>query len=175
MFRLVFHLPYHVLRTSKKAKKDHRRNSKDHPLRHSRDVSFLEWNGTGASSFLYQAQISCLVAGTDESKWIAYGFVDSYFEAEDNGRETVQQYHDSNVDDEGLHTDPLTAGFLEAEKPIWDPRVYFLAVLQIRITHIKNEWQNLILKLEGSFREYIYVSHLLRVSRDLLILINVCQ
>jgi hypothetical protein len=159
MFQLAFHLPYYVWRDSKNkcACEDPRRDENARPLRKTRDVSFLDWTNTRPSSFLYEAQISCLVAGTDESRWIAYGFVDTYFEAVDEGKETVQSYDEDgqDEDDEGMCADPLTYGTCAADKPIWNPREYFLVVLQTRLRQVKSEWQNVVAKMQGSVREYV--------------------
>jgi len=158
MFQLAFHLPYYVWRKSHNVHEDHRRDANARPLRQSRDVSFLNWKNSGSSSFLYEAQISCLVSGTDEWRWVAYGFIDNYFDSEDDGKETVQQYHNDSIDEEGMRADPLTFGTCDSEKPIWNPRVYFLVVLKARLHQVKNEWQQVVAKVEESIWEYINVS-----------------
>lgn len=158
MFHLTFHLPHYVWRKSPKAHEDHRRDANARPLRQSWNVSFLDWTSSEPSSFLYEAQISCLVAGTDKWKWVAYGFVDNYFEAEEDGKETVQQYHQDSLDEDGMRVDPLTFGNCELEKPIWNPRVYFLMVLKMRLRQVKNEWQQVVAKVVESIRDYIRVS-----------------
>ena len=127
-------------------------------MRQSRDVSFLNWTSSGPSDFLYEAQSSCLVAGTDESRWVAYGFFDTYFDAVDAAKETVETYHKEKEQDGGMHTDPLTFGVIDAEKATPTPREYFLSVCQIRIAHIKCEWEQVVTKVGESIREYEQVS-----------------
>jgi hypothetical protein len=156
MFQLAFHIPYYVWRKSDKACEDHRLNANASRLRQSRDISFLNWESSGSSYFLYEAQISCLVAGSDESRWVAYGFVDTYFDAE--AKETVEGYHADKDKDEGMHTDPLTFGVMDAEKATSTPREYFLSVFQIRIAQVKREWEQLVGKVRQSIREYLQVS-----------------
>jgi hypothetical protein len=157
MFQLAFHLPYYVWRKSQKACEDHRRDANARPLRQFRDVSFLDWRSSGSSSFLYEAQISCLVAGTDERRWVAYGLVDNYFDAAEEGKETVLSYHKESVeeDDEGMRVDPLTFGTCNADNPIWNPREYFLMVFRIRLNQVKCEWQQVVAKVQQSIREYV--------------------
>ena len=153
---MAFHLPYYVWRESTEAHEDPRR-SKSRRLRQSRDVSFLDWAGLQPSSFLHEAQISCLVAGTDRWRWVAYGFVDNYFDIGMPGNETVEQWHQENTDEDNIPVDPLTYGVCESNKPIWNPRVYFLVVFKIRLGQVKNEWEQVVAKVEESIREYSQV------------------
>ncbi|KAN0112261.1 hypothetical protein V8E51_005212 [Hyaloscypha variabilis] len=156
MFQLAFHLPFYVWRMSSKAHEDHRLDVNANPLRQSRDVSFLNLKNSGSSErdFLYEAQISCLVAGTDESRWVAYCFVDTYFDAADEGKETLKGYHEDATKYGGLHTDPLTFGVMDAGKTISTPREYFLSVFRIRIAQVKREWEQVVSKVRQSIRVY---------------------
>jgi hypothetical protein len=158
MFQLAFHIPFYVWRSSDRARGDHRLNKNAKRLRQSRDVSFLNWSSSGPSDFLYEAQWSCLVAGTDVSRWVAYGFFDTYFDTIDNAKETVEGYHEEKEQDGGMHPDPLTFGVIDAEKAVPTPREYFLCVFQYRIAHIKSEWQRVVEKVRESIREYVHVS-----------------
>ncbi|KAE9375126.1 hypothetical protein N431DRAFT_402425 [Stipitochalara longipes BDJ] len=156
MFQLAFHLPFYAWRISSKPHQDHRLDANANSLRQSRDVSFLNWKGSDSSErdFLYEAQISCLVAGTDEWRWVAYGFVDTYFDAADEAKETVKGYHEDATKDGGLHTDPLTFGVMDAEKAISTPREYFLSVFRIRIAQVTREWEQVVSKVRQSIRIY---------------------
>jgi hypothetical protein len=162
MFQLAFHIPFYAWRVSDKAREDYRLDANASRLRQSQDVSFLNWDGLRTSDFLYEAQTSCLVAGSDESHWVAYGFVDTYFEDPDEAKETVEAYHEDSVQDGGLHVDPLTFGVIAAEQAISTPREYFLCVFQIRIAQAKREWEQVVGKIQQSVREYVQVSYLLR-------------
>jgi len=142
-----------VWRSSQIPCKDHRQYANGDPLRHSQDVSFLNWKSCGSSSFLYEAQISCVVAGSDEWRWVAYCFVDTYFDVEE-AKETVVSYHEDSLSDEGMRVDPFTHGVTNADKPIQNPGEYFLMVLRIRIDQVKREWQQVVEKVYQSFREY---------------------
>jgi hypothetical protein len=161
MFQLAFHIPFYAWRVSDKAREDHRLDANARRLRQSRDVSFLNWENSKPSDFLYEGQISCLVAGSDESRWVAYAFVDTYFDDADEAKETVEAYHEDSVQDGGLHVDPLTFGVIEAKKAIPTPREYFLCVFQIRIAQVKREWEQVVAKIQESIREYVQVSYLL--------------
>jgi hypothetical protein len=160
MFQLAFHLPYYVWRSSQKPCQDHRQFANGDPLRHSRDVSFLNWKTCGSSGFLYEAQISCVVAGPDEWRWVAYCFVDTYFDGVEEAKETVLSYHEDSLADEGMRVDPLTYGVVNPDNPIQDPREYFLMVFRIRIDQVKREWQQVVEKVYQSIREYEQVCSL---------------
>jgi hypothetical protein len=117
-------LPFYAWRSSEKAHEDERRDANARPLRQSRDVSFLDWDSSGSSSFLYEAQISCVIAGMDEWRWVAYCFVDTFFES-DEAKETVESYYEDSQIEEGMLTDPLTLGEKDANRPTQNPRDYF--------------------------------------------------
>jgi hypothetical protein len=158
MYQLSFHIPFYVWRMSDKACEDHRLDANASRLRQSQDVSFLNWKSSSSSNFLYEAQISCLVAGADHSRWVAYCFVDTYFDAPGDAKETVESYHEDSLGDGGIHMDPFTFGVKSAERGIQTPREYFLSVFQIRINQVKREWEQVVTKVRESVREYVQVS-----------------
>jgi hypothetical protein len=104
--------------------------------------------------------MSCLVTGEDESRWVAYGFIDTYFDAIDGVKETVEAYHEDAVTEGGINADPLTFGVFDAEKTIQTPREYFLTVLRVRIAQVTREWERVVAKVGQSIREYEQVSRL---------------
>jgi hypothetical protein len=151
---LAFHLPYYALRESSHAIEDPRRDMNNNPLRHYQDVSFLDWNESRSiCDILYEAQVSCVVAGRNEWIWDAYCFVDAYFD-QGEGRDSISTYEEETEDYEGLSTDPLTRGEEDTEKPIWDPRIYFLLLFRIRLEQVKTEWQKVVEKVWQSVRHY---------------------
>ncbi len=153
-FRLSLHLPYYAWRCSSNPKADPRHDRRNHPLRHHRDVSFL--NCEGGKAFLYEAQISFVLAGIDEWRWVAYCFVDSYF---DEDGENAAQYH-KDVSD-GSHTDPFEYGV--ADKHTEQASEFFLKVFRIRTKQIMQEWERVVRNVEASIRQHARVS-LLRIS-----------
>jgi len=157
MFQLAFHLPYYVWRSSQKACEDHRRDTNASPLRQSQDVSFLNLKSSGPPGFLYEAQISCVVAGSDEWRWVGYCFVDTYFDATEEAQESVLLYHEDSLGDEGMRGDPFTLGTTDADNPIHKPREYFLMVFRIRVDRIKREWEQVVAKVRQSIRLYTQV------------------
>jgi len=104
--------------------------------------------------------MSCLVAGEDESRWVAYGLFDTYFDAVDEAKETVEAYHEDAVKEDGMNADPLTFGVIDAEKTKRTPREYFLSCFRIRIAQVKREWAQVVAKIRQSIRDYEQVSRL---------------
>jgi len=136
--------------------RDRRTYGSGEPLRHTEDVSFLNWPSGRPDSleFLHEGQISTVIAGPNNLCWEAYLIVDTYFDGE--VRETVFDYEQEAS--MGERMDPLTRGKLNTEPPIWDPRRYFLSVFHYRLLHIVSEWQHIIERVEESFRFYDQVS-----------------
>jgi hypothetical protein len=67
--------------------------------------------------------------------------------------------------EDGLRMDPFTLGLLDADKPIHNPREYFLTVLRIRLNQVRREWQQVVEKLSQVVRAYEKVCwHLLFVA-----------
>jgi hypothetical protein len=105
-----------------------------------------------------------MVAGSDVWRWVGYCFVDTYFDAAEDARETVQQYHDDSQVDEGSYMDPFTFGIKDAEAKIHDPREYFLVVFQIRIDQVRREWEQVVGKVGESIREYEMVRYIVLID-----------
>ena len=95
-----------------------------------------------------------MLTGSDEWRWVAYCFVDTYFDEGDEARESVESYHNESLLKEGMRVDPLTYGNVPADDPIRTPREYFLVVFQNRIAQVKREWQRVVQKVQQSFRDY---------------------
>jgi hypothetical protein len=145
--------------------KDHRKFSNGQNLRHCRDLSFLNQSTSEPSEYLYETQISCVVTGPDRWRWVAYCFVDVYYQIE--GKETVSQYCEDSMGEDGMRADPLTLGRVDAETPIRDPREYFLKVCQIRLNQVRCEWQRVVRRLSQTVRAYEEVCWRLFLHLDL--------
>ena len=158
MFQIAFHLPYYAWR--EKRCEDQRRYGTGDILRRCEDVSFLDWKNPDRSGYLHEAQISCVVAGRDIWRWVAYCFVDTYFDPVGEGKESALQYHKDSLGDQCVLMDPLTYGVNRADDPIQDPKEYFLTVFRIRLAQVKREWQQVVEKVKQSIREYEQVGSL---------------
>ncbi|KAI8691862.1 hypothetical protein NCS56_00179800 [Fusarium sp. Ph1] len=150
-FALEFHLQFYVWREEDILRQDPRKK-KNKPLRRSFRLNYIdEERPEGISRVcIYEAQISCLVAGLDNHSWMAYLFIDTYYQ-EDSSSESVEYYHSQ----EDLRTDPLAAGTVDSDLPIWTPREYFLVVYECRLKQVKHALQNLVSRLLLKLEPYI--------------------
>ncbi len=102
---------------------------------------------TKATNYLCEALISTVVTGIDDSVWTALGLVDTYFDEEESTK-TFQAATSSFS-----RPDPLSAGVLDAQCPILDPREYFLKVFEIRVSRVEKEWHFIVQKLRRNIEE----------------------
>ena len=122
-------------------------------MRLSDDVSFLTWQYGEPCSFIYEAQTSCVVSGSDVWRWVAYCFVESYFDVDNEARETVMAYHEDSQNG-GFYMDPCTFGRFPLDDNIKDPRDWFLLVFCCRLHQIQGEWREVVWKVVQSVRDY---------------------
>lgn len=113
------------------------------------------------TDYLCEAQVSVLITGSDPRRWVAYCFIDTYFDPEER-RETVDFYHDDLIIDEDSHSsydrDSFTAGKRDANDPMSTPREYFLVVLDSRLRHVKDEWSVLTRGMSEMIKTYVRYS-----------------
>ncbi|KAH7156087.1 hypothetical protein EDB81DRAFT_684310 [Dactylonectria macrodidyma] len=164
-FRLAFDLPFYALRTTlaHDPPRDLRARGDQSTLRKVLDLSFLSRRSVGSLHPTYihnlcEAQISVLVTGSDSWRWVAYCFVDTYYEHIDK-RESVEEYCEEHETDTDSHAtfrpDPLAAGKRDANMPVLTPREYFLIVLESRLQQVKDEWHVLVVYLKDKIAGYI--------------------
>ena len=149
-FHLDLHLPFFLLRKSKPPEASvGKLNSK--PQRRWTDLSFLKIDNSDLQHQepkevwgIHEAQTSCVVTGSDDWRWVGYGFVDTEIDGFLN-----------DLSEDDLSFDQIAPGKLEANKPIWRPRDYWLKVFEIRIEQVRKEWEYLIHKVEISVNQYV--------------------
>jgi hypothetical protein len=113
---------------------------------------------------------SLVVSGWDESKWAAYGFTNTDpddetdtldDEQEDATLDEMEDEYDLYLTDWGLE-DRLASGgrydVVPQEHPIWDPRLYFLQLTDLRIRTVRKEWSYLVHKIVASVKSQVIVS-----------------
>lgn len=119
--------------------------------------TFSEKDDNSQDDIIYEAKISCLVSGWDSFSWIAYMFIDLYFEEclVDEDLESINDYEQCHR--EGVNSDPFTAAETTTNASLDDPREYFLQVFAIRLRKVKNEWEHLVLYIEMTMKAYVSV------------------
>jgi hypothetical protein len=162
---MEFHLSFFALR--KTSPTDNSPSICGKRLRDWEDLSLLARDKTkpgGQENYrLHKAQISCVIHGFDEWQWVTYAFEDTeHNKAEDyEGGDIEVGVDDGEVSgDEAMfcqeiNEDPITRGH-DANRPIWRPRQYFLKAFEVRIKVVREEWDDLVDKLEVDRTEYVY-------------------
>jgi hypothetical protein len=126
------------------------------PLRRSEEVMYLPIQGHGSlpsenlPEYIYESQISVMVSGIDDWVWTAYCFVDVYFKGNKH-TETVEHYSSDAIN----RMDPHSCGKHAADRPVWDPRKYFLRSLSARMEQAREEWDNSVSLLMYQIDPYV--------------------
>jgi hypothetical protein len=151
------------------------------PFREWKDLTPLgivpvDAEGEETSYVLRKRQMSCGIIGFDEWNWSAYGLFDTSEEEEDAflyglgggvfspiEPETNSAGRDSMVgtsfdEDATFLTDPISAGEIDASRPILKPRQYYLTVLEIRVQKASEMWERVAVSVEAAIRRQVCVS-----------------
>jgi hypothetical protein len=110
------------------------------PRRDWTELSFLDPGSKDETHAMYQARYSLVLCGSGDQRWIGYAFVDRDFGPEEDMEEGDFSYT-------GFFEDPIASnenGTIDANRPIKDPREYFLRVLENQSKKVLNEWKSLV-------------------------------
>ncbi|KAE9367106.1 hypothetical protein N431DRAFT_82966 [Stipitochalara longipes BDJ] len=150
-FQLDLHLPFFKLDRSRPPNGSPQKvNAK--PRRRWTDLSFMkletcELQGEDQDPKevwgVQEAHISCVVAGTDNWRWIGYGFVDTEIDGFLADKDPAQ-----------LEMDQIAAELLHTTPPLLCAREYWIKIFEIRIACVREHWLYLIGKLERSIDLY---------------------
>lgn len=154
-------MSHFVWRQARSVEDDERRRSDGKPLRKRVDLGFLsnidQSHNLDATAYcLCESQISCVVTGFNNRIWSAYCMVDDGFDAQDD-LWTEPEPTEPEIESEKppFDFDPLAAGKIPADRPIWNPRVYFLKVLKIRAEQIAEHWAVIKFMLGPKIQTYV--------------------
>lgn len=134
-FQLLFRLPYYAWRISAHPFEDPLGRRKFH------DLSFFGGDRS-RTGFLYEAQASCLITGSDDWTWDGFCFSDRYFDPPQDG-ETAAQFC----------PDPFTLGTTGTDIQPRDPRTYFLFIVEAWLDHVCREWDQVVRKWDYNITE----------------------
>lgn len=154
MFEMAFHLPFPALRKSAHPNQDARTGADGNPLRKHQDLTYLQWDQVDQAQYLYEAHRSCVLSGMSDQQWDVCCFVDGWFDADDDDRETAETYYECDAPNGGQQVDACMLGKRPVTPLIRNPRQWFTRALQIHLLHVYNEWWKLILALENSLSKY---------------------
>ncbi|KAG5654863.1 hypothetical protein KAF25_010987 [Fusarium avenaceum] len=151
IFALELHLQFYIWCEGRTQFRDSRKKRNGQPLRQSRKLKYLNMGSEHDNPVhIYEVQVSCLITGIDEDSWVAYQFIDTYYQ----GNEPLHQQEQIN----GYKYDPLTDGLVNANQPIWAPREYFLIVYELRLKQVRHAMHNLMARLLLRLEPYTHHS-----------------
>jgi hypothetical protein len=121
------------------------------------DLSFLDVPTSrpreATGDIIEKVCFSLVICGTDDRHYVGYSFVDRDFEDPD------EKLDGSLFDYQGPHEDPIASdcgeGVINANHPIWDPRTYFLSVVDLRMTKTLKEWRGLARRIIRKIDHYV--------------------
>ena len=153
-----FHLPSFALREQPPSEGlPLRHGAHGKPLRAWRDLSFLRGQTVDPECQgkygIYEAHISCIVCGVDNWQWVAYAFIDT---DHDGDKSTDKVTVDRVMSPQGYCEDLISG--LDANYPIWNPRLYFLKIFEVRSKQVKEEWDLLVRNLLCDIHKYVHLS-----------------
>jgi hypothetical protein len=95
---------------------------------------------------IHESQFSLLICGTDHTRWTAYAFIDPHLDADPE-----ETGYDGEDD---VAVDPIANDkerqIIDANRPIWDPREYYLKIVDMRTTRVLNEWTRIVRKVKSA-------------------------
>jgi hypothetical protein len=142
-YALEFHIPYYAIRRG--SCKTDTRNLNHKPLRASRILPLALGDGPN-DLYYYEAQLSFLVTGVDEWRYTSYCCVDTYFGSEPDHQAYLEM---------PAPIEPAAGGLRALERPLWNPREFFLDILSFRIEQAVTESQALVDSFEERMNAYV--------------------
>lgn len=161
IFQLKLHLPYLALRQghpqSKVSSKWQNKWTNLSFLKGgTSDVKGLEVYG------IYRAHISLVISGPSDWRWVAYSFDSHDFDDEDSDVEDSEDDESEDGESEGNDLQDGDCPFLEdpmaqvdANKPIYNAREYFLLTFHNQMARVVEEWKYLVRRIERNIIAYV--------------------
>jgi hypothetical protein len=107
-----------------------------------------------------ESQISVVISGWDDQNWVGWGLFNTTsdptddFDPEDE-RELNEDYYAADGEDGPV---------INADDPIWDPRHYWLRIIDIRVRLVLKEWIWLVRNIEAGVITWVSM-----------LIVNVCD
>lgn len=155
---MAFHLSYPAWRESMEPQEDQRRDGNGKPFRRYQDMSYIRNDDQPTRSFLYEAQMSFVIAGIDDHRWMSYCWTDTYFDQDCDEQETVETYFEDSTSYTGLVMDPNSRGEIPSDAPVQGPRIYFLHIFSSRLSQVVSEWTTVVRQLQQALDAFEQVS-----------------
>jgi hypothetical protein len=163
VFVLEFHLPFPTLREYDPLHDKQRTKGRY-------DVSYLQQHlprrqnqQYSGNRFIRESHTSIVICGWDNSKWVGWAFVNvpPNTPVQEDEEDDEEEQDDEPLDAEedyfaaDGHGRESTVKF--ANTPIWDPRRYWLHIVELRVRRIVEEWINLVQFVENGVEAWVSV------------------
>jgi len=110
---------------------------------------------------LYESQFSLVICGWSNRRITAYAFDDIDFDS--NSFE-----EDLGAENSALRWDPIASeAIVDANRPIWDPRLYFLTIFELRIARVQKEWERVVHAISTSKQPVCSNHHFLKLQQEI--------
>ena len=98
---------------------------------------------------MFEAHFSFVICGWHERRWAAYAFDDTQFGGDDLYEKMSYNYDSFQPDPFAPNTE------INADTPIWNPRQYFLAIVEARMAQAVVSWETLLRAVERRIHGYV--------------------
>ena len=107
-----------------------------------------------------EANVSVVVCGWDERKWVCWAF--------SNTHSNPTSRNEEEPDDDDMHEDhiatdgngPENGITVDVNNPIWDARAYWLRIVDLRMRIIHKEWKWLVMNTEARVEAWVSTHNL---------------
>ncbi|KEY74448.1 hypothetical protein S7711_04486 [Stachybotrys chartarum IBT 7711] len=124
---------------------DPRRFYNSRPLRDTTELTQMDrMTPQGQRSFLYEAEISCIITSPHDHHWAGWCFVDTYYAAKADVRESCVYYYEESLGSEGVRSDPFLYGTKTVHEPLWSAAEFFLNFVWVRMRQAKTHWHQVV-------------------------------
>jgi hypothetical protein len=137
------------------------------------DASFLNLHCTqhqnrvcSCRHIIRESQISVVICGWDNQNWVGWGLFNTFSDPTDE----FDPEDERIVSEDYYATDGEHGPVIDANDPIWDPRRYWLRIVDIRVQLVLKEWSWLVRNIEAGVNAWVSVPilssyHVLMSSR----------
>jgi len=164
VFNLEFHLPFLTLRetlaTPTATDPLHNTDMLDVSyLQHQRPQDHHQQNPR--RFVIHKAHTSIAICGWDDFKWVGWAFINAPLDLktkkDEDYDEDGQEDEPEDVEEDYFAVDGDGRGcsVQDANAPIWDPRRYWLRIVELRVLRILEEWVEIVQFVEKGVQAWV--------------------
>jgi hypothetical protein len=110
-------------------------------------------------------QISVVICGWDHQNWVAWGLFNTPIDPTDDFDPDDEQF----LKEDYFAADGEDGLIIDADAPMWDPRAYWLHIVEFRVRLVLKEWKWLVRNIEAGVTKWVSVLFHLVVGNQLMI------